>query len=98
MNIRPAEPGDLEAWAAMRGELWPDSRDDHPGEPAEYFAGHSIDIAETLIAESNAGEITGFIELNIRDFAEGSRSPKAHIGRNNRRALGPTHADPPIPC
>lgn len=76
MKIRSATNSDLEQWAEMRSELWPSSKDDHPKELAQYFANESIDIVDALILESECAEIAGFLELNIRSFAEGSRSPR----------------------
>ncbi|MCG8488169.1 MAG: GNAT family N-acetyltransferase [Chromatiales bacterium] len=60
----------------MRSELWPKDRSQHPIELAEYFAGKSIDIVETFVVEVANRELAGFIELNIRNFAEGSRSSR----------------------
>lgn len=59
----------------MRTVLWPDTNDAHMSEIREYFSGTSIDILQAYIAEL-AGEIVGFMELNIRNFAEGSRHSK----------------------
>ncbi len=56
----------------MRTALWPDTDDEHRAEIAAYFANDSTDIEKTYLAEVD-GEIIGFIELNIRNFAEGSR-------------------------
>ena len=76
MKIRPAKTSDLPQWTEMRSALWPKSKDDHPAELEQYFSGRSIDIVEALMLETNPGELAGFIELNIRSFAEGSRSAR----------------------
>ena len=76
MNIRKARYADLEAWAEMRSELWPDSKDDHMVELKQYFLGSSIDIVQAYVIEDENEIAVGFIELNLRNFAEGSRSPK----------------------
>ena len=76
MKIRTAKQIDRKAWAEMRSQLWPDSTDGHIGEIEEYFSGKSIDIVEAFVIEEEGGALVGFIELNIRNFAEGSRSPK----------------------
>ena len=60
----------------MRTALWPESADDNPHEVSAYFAGTSNGIAEAFMLTADDGELAGFIELNIRNFAEGSRSPK----------------------
>lgn len=76
MNIRKAKPGDREAWAALRSRLWPDSASLHIRDLEDYFAGKSVDVVQAYVLESDAGDLTGFIELNIRNYAEGSRSPR----------------------
>ncbi len=76
MNIRPVQQADLPAWAELRALLWPDSQDQHEKELEAFFAGTSIDIVEALVLVSETGEVCGFMELNIRNFAEGSRCSK----------------------
>ncbi|MCW4183821.1 histone acetyltransferase [Candidatus Thiodiazotropha endoloripes] len=76
MNIRPVESTDLTDWVNMRSELWPKHQTHHPAELADYFSGRSIDIVETFVVEIAANKLVGFIELNIRNFAEGSRSSR----------------------
>ncbi len=73
MLIRTANAADLSAWAAMRSQLWPDGSDQHAGEVKAYFAGDSIDIKCCYVIEKATGELCGFLELNVRNFAEGSR-------------------------
>ncbi|NNF06563.1 MAG: GNAT family N-acetyltransferase [Candidatus Eisenbacteria bacterium] len=75
MLIRLVEGQDTESWSHMRTALWPETVDQHRSEIAEYFAGNSIDIVQAYVAVEGA-EVVGFLELNLRNFAEGSRSPK----------------------
>jgi len=80
MNIRPAIPSDAEQWAQMRSELWPDNQDDHPQEIHAFFQGTLIDIDKAIVLETDNGELAGFLELNLRSYAEGSRiSPIPYI-------------------
>ena len=60
----------------MRTGLWPDSADKHLMELDDYFAGNSIDIAMAFVVEVNRKVLAGFLELNVRSFAEGSRNPQ----------------------
>lgn len=76
MKIRPAKLSDLSAWAKLRTQLWPDTPDGHIAELQEFFNNESIDIEETLLLEDKEVGVCGFIELNIRNFAEGSRQSK----------------------
>ena len=75
MNIREAIEEDAAQWSEMRTALWPETNDGHFSEIKEYFSGASIDIVQVYIAEIGSEQI-GFMELNIRNFAEGSRSSK----------------------
>ena len=75
MIIREAIEKDIEQWSEMRTALWPDTNDAHFEEINNYFSGLSIDIVKTYIAEIDS-EVIGFMELNIRNFAEGSRKSK----------------------
>lgn len=76
MNIRKVRYADLEAWTEMRSQLWPDLKDDHAVELEQYFSGRSIDIVQAYVIEDKNEIAVGFIELNLRNFAEGSRSPE----------------------
>ncbi len=73
MLIRPVEKADHKEWAELRNQLWPDSIEVHLNELQEFFDGNSVDIVEAFVLDSKH-KIVGFIELNIRNFAEGSRS------------------------
>ncbi len=75
MVIREAAEKDVQQWSEMRTALWPETEDGHIAEINEYFYGSSTDVVMVYIAEVGL-EIVGFLELNIRNFAEGSRSPK----------------------
>lgn len=74
-DIRAATTEDAEAWQVMRSALWPQFSEDHPAEIQAYFAGESIDIEQAYVLQIGE-ELAGFIELNIRNFAEGSRRDK----------------------
>lgn len=75
MNIRPATREDRNAWTALRAALWPDTDDSHTGEIDNYFAGNSVDIVQCYVAEQDS-RLTGFIELNVRNYAEGSHNSR----------------------
>lgn len=75
MPIRKIIIDDRQIWTRFRSELWPLSADTHADQIAEFFSGSSIDIEEVFVVENDAKEVVGFIELNTREFAEGSRHP-----------------------
>lgn len=72
MNIRKAASTDKNEWVKMRSQLWPDSSHLHPEQIDNYFDNCSNDIVEALLVENQKAQVVGFIELNIRNFAEGS--------------------------
>ena len=76
MTIRPITTEDREAWSQLRTEPWPDTEDNHLAEIDDYFAHQSPDIDMVFVAEDDMQKVVGSIELNIREFAEGSRHPR----------------------
>lgn len=76
MIIREATIADSQEWGRMRTLLWADTDDEHASEIAEFFAGESIDIVQVFVVQREDGRLAGFIEINVRNFAEGSRSPE----------------------
>ncbi len=75
MTIRDANRADIAVWSQMRTDLWPDTDDGHLAQIDAFFARSSTDIVQVFVAETSA-DVVGFLELNIRNFAEGSRSPR----------------------
>lgn len=74
MKLREITPADKDIWSVYRTLLWPDTDDNHLAEIESFFLGASRDIAQVFLAEDDRGEIAGFIELNIRGYAEGCKS------------------------
>ena len=72
MQVRGAEPADRQAWFSMRSELWPDSIDEHQTTVDAYFAGKAKFVDQVFVCEMDVGKLVGFIELRIRNYAEGS--------------------------
>ncbi len=72
MIVRPAEKTDRADWLAMRDELWPGARDEHEREIAHYFVGDVHMVDQVYMAATDGGKSIGFIELSIRNYAEGS--------------------------
>ena len=80
MKIRFVNDSDKDSWSKFRTELWPESSDNHVSEIEAYFHGTSIDIDVVFVAETENHDLVGFLELNLRDYAEGSRcSPIPYI-------------------
>lgn len=73
MTIRSIHPNELDAWLRMRTRLWPDS-------PRELLASEQAPIlADTrrnvvLVACDAAGAPIGFVEVSLRECAEGCES------------------------
>ncbi len=74
MRVRPIEARDRQAWADMRAALWPEEdADELAHETITHFAGKQVEEA-VLVAEAVDGNLIGFLELGLRDYAEGCRS------------------------
>lgn len=79
MKVRPIEPRDQAAWAAMRWALWPDEdRNELEQETKAHFTEGAV-TADVLVCE-DGGRLIGMIELGIRSYAEGAEdAPCPHI-------------------
>jgi aminoglycoside 6'-N-acetyltransferase I len=76
MLIRPVQPGDAAAWERMRQSLWPSSPREHAAEIASFFEGRRTHPVEVLLAVDELGQPLGFVELSIRNYAEGCSSDR----------------------
>jgi aminoglycoside 6'-N-acetyltransferase I len=76
MRIRPVEAHDADAWAAMRGRLWPeaDAADLLAETRAFTTTGPTPLVAAAFVAEDGDARPQGFIEVSIRPFADGCDS------------------------
>ena len=66
VKIRHARPEDTEMWERMRCDMWPDGRDDHGPEIADFFAGMRAEPEAVLVAEGADGHLVAVAELSIR--------------------------------
>ena len=74
--IRSATHTDAAAWLEMRRALWPDGTEaEHRREIDRYLAGEAREPAAVLLAENVTGQAVGFVELSVRPYAEGCRTP-----------------------
>ena len=76
MNIRKVDITDKSEWARMRNSLWPGSLDERLKIIDRYFSNNEVDIIEVFVLERSTIKLGGFIEINVRNYAEGSTSPK----------------------
>ena len=58
----------------MRTALWPDSHQTHLADIQVFFTQDQIDIIEVYVLDRRDKNLGGFIELNLRNYAEGSDS------------------------
>ena len=66
VKIRHARPNDTEMWERMRCDMWPDGREDHGSEIADFFAGMRVEPEAVLVAEGADGHLVAIAELSIR--------------------------------
>jgi len=78
--VRPATAPDRDAWLGMRDALWPGERDEHAAEIDRFLRGERTNPLETLLAFSSDDAAIGFVELSLREFAEGcASSPVCYV-------------------
>ena len=73
MTVRSATEDDIEHWCKMRDLLWPDFASTNKQEIDDFFSKKTSSTRACFLAEE-LGTPVGFIELNIRNYAEGSNS------------------------
>jgi len=91
--IRPVQPTDHAEWLRMRLRLWGGIAEEHTHDIDAYFATPQGGI--TFVVERGGGGLCGFIEVSLRNYAEGCQtSPVAYIEgwyvdeESRRRTLG----------
>lgn len=74
VRIRRVAAADRDAWLRMRYALWPAERGEHGHERDvdEFFAGRSRSLDAVLVAAASGLGAIGFLELRVRNYAEGS--------------------------
>lgn len=79
MEIRPIRPDELVAWLDLRAQLWPDqSRQDLEHDQLRLL--QDTGRRAVLVAALPGGQLIGFIEASLRDWAEGcSTEPVGYI-------------------
>lgn len=77
MHVRPATFADLPAWYALRVQLWPDATT--PTDEADMVEFLNDPVWCILLAEAD-GQVVGFLEASLRDYAEGcDTSPVGYL-------------------
>ena len=78
MPIRPVQPTDRVEWLRMRLNLWGGTAEEHTHDIDAYFA--TLQSGITFVVERTGGGLCGFIEVSLRNVAEGcTTSPVAYI-------------------
>ncbi|MER3483677.1 MAG: aminoglycoside 6'-acetyltransferase [Meiothermus sp.] len=76
MNVRPLERHEVEVYLPLRQALWPSATDasevtDQLDRPERF---------QILVAENSSGGFIGWLEVSLRDYAEGCRtSPVGYL-------------------
>jgi aminoglycoside 6'-N-acetyltransferase I len=78
MKIRKVQRSDRAEWLRLRNKLWSDEPESHPREIAEFFEGRRKSRAEVYVTEQAAGKLCGFVEVSIREWADGCLT--RHVG------------------
>lgn len=77
-TVRLATSADVEAWSALRTQLWPQlDAHEHAVEAVQWIADPTTDC---LLAVAPDGHLLGFVEVGLRDYAEGCEtSPVGYV-------------------
>ncbi|MGH9949493.1 MAG: aminoglycoside 6'-N-acetyltransferase [Pyrinomonadaceae bacterium] len=76
-SVRPLSEKDLQEWLRLRKQLWDATNDaDHRSEMVDII--DHPDSQFVLVAEHEAGNLIGFLEVSIRPFVEDCVSD--HVG------------------
>ena len=79
MKIRSIEPSDRAEWFRLRCLLWPGSDAEHDRDTTAFFREPQSNLA-TFVIEAAAGQLGGFLEAGLRNYAEGcDSSPVAYV-------------------
>ncbi|HET6569183.1 MAG TPA: GNAT family N-acetyltransferase [Rhodothermales bacterium] len=83
MHIRPVGPNDRNDWLRMRSALWPDEPETDLARQTDAFlqgAGpESSLLTAVFVSEAVPGRLTGFVELFVRNLAEGCTGPTPYV-------------------
>jgi aminoglycoside 6'-N-acetyltransferase I len=83
VNVRPVDLTDRDAWLRMRAALWPEEPEVALGAEIDSFLGDPVTkipiLSAVFISEEEAGQAAGFIELFVRNYAEGCDGATPHI-------------------
>jgi aminoglycoside 6'-N-acetyltransferase I len=72
MTIRRVRDEDYQQWYRLRLALWPDATLPEDKEDMKEYL--TSDRRAAFVAEAGDGQLVGFLEANIRDYADGCRS------------------------
>ena len=79
-EVRRVTVADRDEWRRMRAALWPLEPSDHDDEIEAYLRAPGDAGAAAFVALRAEGGLAGFVELRLRDFAEGcTSSPVAYV-------------------
>ncbi len=83
MRIRPVQHGDRAEWLRLLKGLYPQYPDeDHIPSVDAFLSGtphHELIPAEVFVCERDGGRLAGFLELSIRNYAEGCSGPTPYV-------------------
>jgi aminoglycoside 6'-N-acetyltransferase I len=83
VTVRPLRPEDREEWRRMRAALWPDCPDAEHREEIDAFLRGDPEgcppLSAVFVCEGGGGRLAGFLELSVRNYAEGCAGPTPYV-------------------
>ena len=79
-KVRPLRSADRDQWFRMRTGLWPDeSQPELAAEGGAFLDGRSQLLTEVFVSEDERGSLIGFLELFVRNYAEGCAGATPYV-------------------
>ena len=95
LDIRAVSSADASAWLEMRVALWPESPREWHAQEVHQFLNGQLPIPLHVLLAFEDGRAVGFVELNIRPYAEGCATDRVGflegwyvVPEARRRAVG----------
>jgi aminoglycoside 6'-N-acetyltransferase I len=83
LNVRPVDRHDRDAWLRMRMALWPEESGADLADEVDAFLRDPESSARFLsavfVCEETPGRPAGFIEIFVRNYAEGCSGDTPHV-------------------
>ncbi|MBD2102546.1 GNAT family N-acetyltransferase [Leptolyngbya sp. FACHB-261] len=83
MRVRQVQPSDRDEWLRLLTELYPDHLEsEHIPAVDAFLSGQAaVELlpSAVFVCEADTGKLVGFLELSVRNYAEGCSGPTPYV-------------------